>query len=415
MIKEQLRNRIRESLSRSLYLCGKPSSIARFHNKYSRVLTIAGIVDTPCRGDGERWSGFYRYIIKDQEEVSRLDLIHISIDEYVSDVGDSMLIICHDGVYEHEIARFLDFFGLNHMQNYIYSSVADAVLDGRRVMILQGYYCFMRDIYAFLQKIESLCQDYLTFACVYEEQSGIPFSLGLNTLIRLCDVYIYNQESKHYWFSREMLSKDCRMICIPCVWFNALMPQIDRVMNSYRNTLAIPVDGPTMPYKYGDRELNRLLCQNVPVDEIVRIVSREDYFSAEKIVAVFKKELRMLRVYEKKCDVKLSEYINEHYRTKRLFSCNDHWEESLAEACARGIVSILGYIVDDDIHLEFVKKYNQVPIYPSVAHALEIDWVTPETRYYLRWGCGAEYSTFQEYVRRYCETVKLMKSIKEIW
>ena len=123
----------------------------------------------------------------------------------------------------------------------------------------------------------------------------------------------------------------------------------------------------------------------------------------------------MLQLYDKKCDVRLSGYISEHYRTERLFSCNDHWEEPLAEECARGIAVLLGCPAEDDVHLEFTKKYSQIPIYPSVAHALGIEWVPPETRYYLRWGCGAEYSTFQEYVRRYCETVKQMKSIKETW
>lgn len=415
MTKEQLRSRIRDSLSGTLYLCGKPASISRFYKKYSHVLTIVGIVDTPCRGGGERWAGFYRYLIEEPEEVNAPELAHILLADFVSGTAGSMLVICQDGVYDHEIARMLDFFDLIHLRDYIYSSVADAVLDGRRVIVLQGYYCFMRDIYMFLQKIQLLCREYLLYACVYEEQSGIPFSLGLNTLIRLCDVYIYNQETRPYWFPKELLPEDCRMVSIPCVWFNALMPQIDRVKNAYRNTLALPVEGATLPYKYGDRELNGLLTCNVPVDKIVQMVSSEDYFPAEKVVDTFRRELRMLQLYDKKCDVKLSGYISEHYRTERLFSCNDHWEEPLAEACARGIAALLGCPAEDDVHLEFTKKYSQIPIYPSVAHALGIEWVTPETHYYLRWGCGAEYSTFQEYVRRYCETVKQMKSIKETW
>ena len=418
MEKEQLRSGFLKMLDRKIFLCGGVQAVNRFIKQYGAKLNISGILALPSREVGEEWAGLFKLFYRNEalpeqfgpeypifQLLSRPEAFH-----------DGTIIICQNGIYGNDIERLLDFYGYEYRHDYLFDFQAAAVLDTRRIALFHGYFCFARDLLLIMKEMPAFNERFLGFPCVYEEEIGAAYHRGLNDLVHLCDVYVYNQESRPYYFTPEQTPPDCMRICFPCVNFAGFYPQIQRVNLKFQNEFFIEPAGPSLPYKFGDREINAMLAKGIPTGEILEHVCAEDYFDHTRIRSHFQREMRIMRLYERNCDVKLADYLEQTYQTTALLYCNDHWTEPLAAECARQVAGLLG-IRESSGAKEFVnpKRHSQIPVYPSVARALGITWATEQTRYYIEWGNGPELTTFRQYVLRYCEVVGRMKEIQKIW
>ena len=166
---------------------------------------------------------------------------------------------------------------------------------------------------------------------------------------------------------------DAVKICMPNVYFQGYFPQY--CSNKY-NTQAHDGTrgGENGLFPYGDKNIQRRMSVLKP-NCIARELLRNDFYTKEERLRNVEKSLDELREREKKCDVIISDYIEEHYRDIRLFYSNNH---PINELLKELMIRVFERIDVDarDIQASQVSENNgrEQFLYPSVAHHLGIKW-----------------------------------------
>lgn len=136
---------------------------------------------------------------------------------------------------------------------------------------------------------------------------------------------------------------------------------------------------------FGDKYVERLIENGMNQEEIMNIVLDENFIGAEEIIQNAESSLAELQRREQQTDVKITDYIKEHYQKKQLFySCNHPNEELMLEYTNR-LLRFLGY---DEMEIGIADYYisggslkgQDIPVYPSVIKALGLEKY--EKKYY---------------------------------
>lgn len=169
----------------------------------------------------------------------------------------------------------------------------------------------------------------------------------------------------------KLLYKDCVKITIPFSYFNGYFPQY---MRNYRNDDVRRGEGHV---PYGDKKINDYLEEGYDIDEVVTKLNLANLFSKEEIIDNLNHTMQELEEREKRSDIKISDFILENYKKRKLFYSPSHpTNYLLAEVVAR-ILDLLG--VD-----RALEEYSDLPendryemfIYPCVKKELELEFVT---------------------------------------
>ena len=104
-------------------------------------------------------------------------------------------------------------------------------------------------------------------------------------------------------------------------------------------------------------------------DEIIKIIFDEDYLSHHEIQKHIDQSFKNLQMREEYTDIKISDYIKEHFREKQLFFSPNHPNNELLLECSTRILDFLG--MDNTIKTEAIDSFmslmsEDVVIYPSV-------------------------------------------------
>ena len=237
--------------------------------------------------------------------------------------------------------------------------------------------------------------------------------------MKICDYYIFNADSNaNCRFGETELPTNCKTISFPCINFRAFFPQCaDQNSNESNNPyfLKLP-SGKSSGYKYRDCWLENLYESGKSVNEIIDLVTDSNFMDPATIISNFNKELRISHYYERKCDVKLVEFIKANYRKFRLLNTSGHWDIHLAYECFRQILSIMfvGMVTDDETKDKLLtsgRKYTQIPIYPTVVKALNLDWYKTDQQNGIKLVNGWKEINFEEYVDTYLKYIQSSKRI----
>jgi len=396
------------------YLYGTRVMVSEFAERNKDKYNIGGVIIGDYRD--EKHSNFYLQFSEEEENVKNIpeayEILELSRD--IDIIKKGKIIICQMGIYTNGIEDCLDFFGFVYGEDYEYSAILEAETSDRKIMILHGYYCFVRDLYIVLNSIDSFRGKYNLIPALYEEYPVYPYRRVMNQIISKTDVYIYNQESKPYFYLKSELPRNCKVISIPCINFGAFHPQILRKGAEYFNPLYIEPKGPTRIYVFGDKYVNEMILKGMSDESIFKAVSDENFIDRYESERFFQRELRIMEVLERRCDVKITPFVKDRYKTTRLFPVCDHWTLGVAKEFARQILELSEIQGIIDISTP-PKRYNEVPIYPCVAKALGIEWVNENTGYYMHIGEERKYLNFEEYIYSYSDVMRAMYSIKKIW
>ena len=402
-------------MKKKTFLYGTEKAIAKFISGNVWNDGIDGVIIG--QQEDERYRDFYSQLESSfdngdnrlPEELARYDL-----KRDIDVIKSGRTIICQKGILGSGIEDLFDHLGLRYGEDYIYSAEAEAQTD-KKTVILHGYFCFVRDLCIILGSSGEFREKYCLFAALYDESRKYPYCRALDHLVSKADVYIYNRESKNYYYAKSELPESCIAISMPCINFGAFHPQIIRKGSSYDNPLYIEPKGPNRVYRFGDKYINEMLLQGKTSQSIFEAVSNDDYLKRKDIEELFRREQRIMGALERTCDIKISGFVNENYKTHKLFPVCDHWTMLVAKEFAGQILDLLE-VSRDSINIdEPPKRYTEVPIYPSVARALGIEWVNDTTVYRMRTGEEYRNFTFEEYVYNYCDVMRLMLAIKESW
>lgn len=223
------------------------------------------------------------------------------------------------------------------------------------------------------------------------------FLLGLREIINFADLFIYQYVKMNNKFHPVLgteyiltaLSDTCRKICIPNIYFTGYFPQM--CTNLLDKHKLFPI---------GDKNINNLYSKKQLTEEQLSSLGDDEYYSKEEILKQVEESFNNLKDRECKCDVIISDFIENNYKKDLLFYTENHPTNIVLEEMSKRIISaITGKEDDYKVRISSALDDIQLPIYPSVQCHLglkfNLDTICPNKK------SGLGRLTFKEYIYQY--------------
>lgn len=229
----------------------------------------------------------------------------------------------------------------------------------------------------FLRKSQDFVGEYFLYpipAICDIKNSNIDDSLLLE-----CDLFIHQEIRKEnefgYCLSDEYilprLKKGCKTLIIPKLggWANLYYPS-----TYFTGAPKLLLENVTQNVLFaGNRLIDERFQEGKTLDEIMRdflnvnIVSFEE---KKRHKAELENKIKLLKEREKTWDIKISDYVIEHYQDEKLFTDNIHPSRSFILELCRRIGKALGLTDIDDICIDYDYEYQEMFVMPWVKAAL---------------------------------------------
>ena len=407
------RNELREKLiNGNVFLWGYSQMAKSFYKEYKELLHIVGCITEKAI--------HVKYLDEERKQIPI-----IMWQEYKYKENDYLIIVkepffCASNQL---MASHLEMF-----KNYLDYGLARAILTDKKIAILAGN-CHMQVVFQMISKIKCFNDEY--FICyfpihIYMNKWAI---IWLSYIKDYCELYICNQHGDEdiRYFKKEELPSDCEIVVIPSALIRLYWPQMKVSWKGAHNEYFI-LDKRYRkhgPFEFGDTNINKMIAEGKDVEEVVDTLTSEDFYTEKQARKHMESIVRMLEYEEEGCDIKLSPYILENYQKKMLYRDMAHIEKDLIWEMVRCILEYLHMDTTECIELannagnSFKLYYEghctEVPVYPSIAKHLGLEWCTKDTRYEVTFYNGIKKMTFEEYVRAYYSICSKMSQIQEEW
>lgn len=341
--------------------------------------------------------------------------------------GPEDYVILFGSPYVH-IENQISASGLRIFEEFVDANILEALTTNKKLAIIAGS-CQVAILYDFLNVVPSFTDEYLCFRLLTHWWKSRYSLKSLSYLKNLCDLYICmkHEEDDIKFFSSDELPGDCKIITIPYALSRIYWPQLktgwkDNLNEYFIKDKSIPGHG---PFEYGDRNINRMLQEGKSLEEIEYNLNSDDFYSEEKVHMHVDMALRALELVEDGCDVKVSQFVRDHYLEKMLYWDFAHPENSVIWQVVLQILDILGIdpgeqvrnnILNNEIPVPtYYDHCTEIPVYPSVAKRLGLKWWKEDMKYNVTFYNGVKKLTFNEYIRAYYSVCSHFKAIKENW
>lgn len=238
---------------------------------------------------------------------------------------------------------------------------------------------------------EKFCNEYIVIRMpdvnLYNDEEK---RMGLNkAFLENIDLFVYQEAQDEVKYGKMItdnikrdLNDDCILVCVPNVVFKGYHPQVIKnlrnvMLNSKYN------EGGIVPY--GDSILEQCFESNMNVDVLEEYLYSNSCISEEMILDNLKDSFIQLKQCEDKCDVIISDYIENNYRKSYLFYSPLCPTNIVLHELAKRILIKLGYEVKN---FEFTNNMLEndkfeLLIYPVVADVLGLEFIK-ETFYFCK-------------------------------
>lgn len=273
-----------------------------------------------------------------------------------------------------------------------------------------------------------------TFERIPHNYEAIDQKLTIsNEVLATTDLFIYQPLGSKYGelSSDRLLTRlrpDCTTLAVPYFYFKGYYPQ------DTNNPLAKPE--PRYPFgrfPYGDRNIIDRVEAGMSHSEIIKDLSRPDFYSREFLLETVESTLTELSKRERETEIKISDFIRKHYRDRVLFETVNHPVSLIGFEVANQILEQLQlapilkthyqryvspFANSQAIAIKVVNRVRmtfnqptvanpyaalagsyQVPVYPSVIMGLELSCLSLNSRYKVAF--TKRKVTFQEYLAAY--------------
>lgn len=343
-------------------------------------------------------------------------------DKYVS--GDKDYVVVFASPFVHIENQILA-SGLQIFEEYVDANLMKAVLSDKKIAIIAGA-CQVAVISDFLMQLPCFTDEYQSFHFPTHHWKSRWSLKSISYLKNLCDVYICmkHEEENIMYFSPEELPETCKIITVPYIpsrlYWPQMKPNWDKALNEYY----IKIKGHG-PFEYGDSNINRMMREGKNVEEIIQELTSDNFYSEEQVQTHIDSALRILEYTEEDCDVKVSKYIRENYKDRMLYWDMAHPDHQIIWEIILQLLDILRIDVSEELRRSlrdnevYVPSYDKhctvVPVYPSVAKHMGLNWWEEDMRYEITFYNGIKYLTFEEYIRAYYSVCSKFKGIMEEW
>jgi len=265
--------------------------------------------------------------------------------------------------------------------------------------------CQNKLIAEYLHRSAVFCREYIVHCFpvhnLIEQQSTIP-----EELLKQTDLFIYQPVKDHHGdlSSQSILNKlspSCQKISFPSLYFQGYFPQYCK--NPHNHVIK-----PNYPYgiiPHGDANIISLLAEGKTADQIVDILSDTDFYTPEFLLNNIDHTLKELAQRESSLSVKVSSFIRENYQKYHLFNTQNHPSDLLGFYVVNQILKLLNIsvltqdLLTINLNQSVLNKF-QIPIYPSVAKHLKLNFIDDST-VYRHSSFSTNEMTFARYINEY--------------
>ncbi len=265
--------------------------------------------------------------------------------------------------------------------------------------------CQNKLIAEYLHRSATFCREYIVHCFpvhnLIEQQTTIP-----EELLQQTDLFIYQPVKNHHGDRstqsiQKKLSPNCQKISFPSLYFKGYFPQYCK--NPHNHIIK-----PNYPYgiiPHGDANIISLLASGKTADEIITILSDPDFYSPEFLSNTVDRSLQELAKRESNLSVKVSSFIRENYQQYHLFNTQNHPSDILGFHVVNQILKLLKIpILAQDLLTKNPQRWIlnkfQIPIYPSVAKHLKLNFIEKDT-VYRHSSFSTNGMTFARYIKEY--------------
>ena len=119
-------------------------------------------------------------------------------------------------------------------------------------------------------------------------------------------------------------------------------------------------------------------------------------------------------------DIAVGDFIEDNYRSIRLYQNYIHSNKIVVWEYVRRLLNQIGVSTSEVAQLEkespeHIHEGGDVPIYPSVAKCLNLEFIDKKTIYEVMTGKEIVYMTFGEYIEHYAEYTRKAMEIVHMW
>lgn len=318
--------------------------------------------------------------------------------------------------------------GLRIFEDYIDGNLVNIILCDKKIAIIAGA-CQVSVINDFLRQVKCFTDEYQCFRFSSHRWASRWSVKSLCYLKNFCDVYICmkHEEDNMKFFSPEELPENCKIITIPYALLRLYWPQIKAGWKNALNEYFIHYEKPAGhgPFEYGDININRMIREGKTADEIVRELTSDNFYSEEQVQVHIDTVLRILEYEESNCDVKILQYVQKNYLKEMLYRDMAHPSPTIMWEIIRQILDILQIKMSEAEQAQikenkaivpaYERHCTEIPVYPSVARRLGLEWWKEDMQYDVTFYNGVKKLTFEEYIRAYYSVCSKYKEITETW
>lgn len=162
---------------------------------------------------------------------------------------------------------------------------------------------------------------------------------------------------------RRLVNPNIQVIVLPVLFFDLYFPQT--IHQNDENSLLSEVG--VLSFPYADCILNEL-SRKYSAEDIVKIVKMDNLFSDKLLQWMYDTRLEEMRKRENLYDVKMYDYILEHFKEEQLFYSKNHPCKKVYVEFGRRILEKIGFNDGEieEVRLPIMDGWQEA-IYPSVA------------------------------------------------
>lgn len=200
-------------------------------------------------------------------------------------------------------------------------------------------------------------------------------------------------------YLRRFIDKDVFEIIVPHLYgLGACIFPYAKEWND-RNTALLNGAYENGMFPFRDMIIDKCMEANMSFDQICRYVCEDNIVSEEYILDNFNRNIEKIREREKSWDVKILDFILEHYKTEKLFYDKGHPTNIILEKVSRNVLQLLG--IQDKVSSSKKLDYHEIPVYPWICKVLGMKWTESQVRASDEAIKSADLMDVSEYVREY--------------
>lgn len=412
-MKEQIKALVKQRLSkRRIILFGAGVIAEGFYEEYKDILNISHCVSNIKKEWGKE-------MFLEKLDVKKFDKKEIQDGDYI--------IVCGPIAFR-TIEQQLVREGFRMYEDFVESQIASAIFQDKKIALFYGQ-CVLRDLYQCIIQIPAFNEEYVSIWTQSLKDQAVITNRVLFYTKEICDLYVYTPKlldhDNIYFLSPDELPEDCQIVSLSNLVVSLYWPQMEKV-TSFNEWYMHPyhvrrnMDFYHTLYRKADSNINKMVLEGRPTAQIVGELSDEEYYSKKQAEGNKKRSLKLIDIAEKNIDITVGDYIRENYCTTMIYQNYIHPNKCIIWEYIRRFLDKIKISVPDLSQLEeeapeHVHQGGEVPIYPSVAKHLHLDFIDDTTKYEILTGKGSVYMTFAEYVEHYAEYTKKAMEIMRIW